>query len=97
MVDRNLILHIDTPEPATLRLVLRNAAGHELDRSDTPLTGHVDNILLTAVDKLLKRNSMDRFALEAVEAGLGIDKNSTLCRIVSSFAAAIAATPAESR
>lgn len=91
----NLI--VDIPESHILRLILQDGTGQTLDTLDTPLEGHVDNILLTAVDKLLKRNSMDRFAFAAVTAGAGIDKTSSLYRIVKSFASAVSATNVESR
>jgi tRNA A37 threonylcarbamoyladenosine modification protein TsaB len=90
-------LLIDTPDPAVLRLILQDDAGTTLDRADIPLEGYVDNLLLTAVDKLLKENTMDRFALNAVLVGARIDKNTSLCRIVKSFASAVAVTPAEGR
>jgi tRNA A37 threonylcarbamoyladenosine modification protein TsaB len=85
-------LLIDTPDPATLLLVLQDDDGQVLDQVRIPWEGHVDNLLLTAVDKLLKGNTMDRFALNAVLVGAGIDKTSSLCRIVRSFASAIAVT-----
>ena len=94
MARPTIILVIDTPEADLLRLTLQDRAGVVLDTLEAPIHGHVDNHLLTAVDILLKRNTMDRFALTAVLVGAGIDKNSSLCRIVTSFASAIAVTPA---
>ena len=97
MDERDLILTVDTPDAATLRLSLRRGDGTACGSLDVPLDGYVDNLLLTAVDKLLKKHTMDRFALSAVQAGAGIDKNSSLYRIVKSFAAALAASMAERR
>lgn len=88
-------LLIDQPAPDTLVLTLTGPAG---PLSDTiPYHGHVDNILLTAVDNLLKRHSIDRFALKAVTAGPGIDKNSSLYRIVTSFGSAVSVASATRR
>ena len=94
MARPTVILVVDTPETDLLRLTLQGGSGMVLDTLEAPIHGHVDNHLLTAVDILLKRNTMDRFALTAVLVGAGIDKNSSLCRIVTSFASAIAVTAA---
>lgn len=97
MADARYTLIVDTPETGILTLTLQDASGTVVDSLDIPLEGHVDNVLLTSVDKLLQRNTIDRFALDAVQAGGGIDKNSSLCRIVKSFASALAATHAGGR
>ena len=97
MAEAPLTLVIDMPEQGVLTLTLRDGSGAVMDTLDTPVQGHVDNVLLTSVDKLLRRNNIDRFALDAVEAGGGIDKNSSLCRIVRSFASAMTATRAGGR
>lgn len=84
-------LTVDTPSPGVLTLVLTDSADRETDRMECGFSGPVDNLLLTAVDNLLKRSKVDRFALESVRLGSGIDKSSSLYRIVQSFAAAVAA------
>jgi hypothetical protein len=83
---QNHVLIVDLPEPGVLELHLGE---HSLRM---PYTGHVDNLLLTAVDKLLQEHTIDKSAITAVQAGPGVDKNSSLYRIVTSFASAIAAT-----
>ena len=90
-MDDTVTLTIDTPEAGMLRFVLRGSGGDEIDRVECAYSGPVDNLLLTTVDNLLKRSNVDRFALKAVELGSGIDKSSSLYRIVQSFAAAVAA------
>jgi hypothetical protein len=97
MADRGLTLIVDTPDPSFLALTLMDVGGKVMGTMDYPLEGYVDNILLTAVDILLRKYSIDRFALDAVQAGGGIDRNSSLCRIVRSFASAVAATRAGGR
>jgi hypothetical protein len=94
MAETRLHLVIDVPIPGILRLVLSDAGGHVLGTSDQPLQGYVDNILLTAVDNLLKRSSIDRSAPIDAVAGPGIDKTSSLFRIVTSFASALAVSSA---
>ena len=89
----DLTLVIDQPEAGTLRLALERD-GQVLAVRDLPLVGHVDNLLLTGVDKLLQENTIDKSALSMVLAGQGIDKNSSSYRMVTSFAAAIMAASA---
>ena len=90
-MDNTFTLRIDTPSAGVLTLGLVDGHGATIDEVECAYSGHVDNILLTAVDNLLKRSNVDRFALRACELGTGIDKNSSLYRIIQSFAAAIAA------
>jgi hypothetical protein len=90
-MDNRVSLSIDTPEPGVLVFVLTDSQGHAINRVECVFSGHVDNLVLTTVDNLLKESSVDRFALKAVELGSGIDKSSSLYRIVQSFAAAVAA------
>ncbi len=89
----NLHLSIDTPQAGILRLALSDGAGRELDRQDLDYQGHVDNLLLTGVDNLLRRSKLHKSALKSVAPGQGIDKNSSLYRIVQSLSAAITAYP----
>lgn len=49
----------------------------------------VDNLLLTAIDNLIERNTMDKRVFRSVRVGQGIDKDSVLYRIVSAVALAI--------
>jgi hypothetical protein len=91
-MDKTYTLIIDIPEAGVLRLELRDAnTGVIVKRQDFPLEGHVDNFLLTAVDNLIEGSSIDRSALITAEPGPGIDKDSALGRIVSSFASALGA------
>ncbi len=83
------ILTVDQAGPDTLRLVLEGPGGPYA--ATVPFQGHVDNVLLTAVDKLLQEHRIHKSALASVRAGAGVDKNSSLCRMVKSFAAAVAA------
>lgn len=85
----NYTLTIDLLVAGTLRFLLADEMG-QIDVVDVPYEGHVDNLLLTTVDNLIKKNSIDRSVLVTVHAGEGIDKNSSLYRIVLSFAAALA-------
>jgi hypothetical protein len=85
-------LLIEQPQSDTLVLTLTGPPG--IYTETIPYHGHVDNILLTAVDNLLKRHTIDRFALRAVTAGPGIDKNSSLYRIVTSFGSAVSVASA---
>lgn len=84
-------LTIDVPKEGVLRLVLVDGQGSELAREDVAYQGHVDNLLLTAVDNLLRRSNLHKSALSNVVAGQGIDKNSSLYRIVISFSSAVSA------
>lgn len=84
-------LTIDTSQADILHLTLTDDAGAVVAEQKVPLDGYVDNILLTAVDKLLNSSNIDKSALKTVSAGQGIDKNSSLYRIVISFATAVAA------
>jgi len=90
-MDKRYELSIDVPSAELLVLELRELGGTPIERVEYRFSGHVDNLLLTSVDNLLKRSNVDRFALIAVVLGTGIDKSSSLYRIVQSFAAAIAA------
>jgi hypothetical protein len=92
------ILTVDTPEPGILRLELVDAAGTSMvseTRYGVPgpesQGQHVDNVLLTAFDKIVQESRLHRSALITVKLGPGIDKNSALCRIVQSFASALGA------
>ena len=78
-------LIIDLAGPDTLLLTLDG------DRTSVALSDHVDNLLLTAVDKLLREHRINKSALISVHAGAGVDKNSSLYRMVNTFAAAIRA------
>ena len=91
-MDKTYIISIDMPAPELLTFELRSSDGEVIDTVECAYTRPVDNLLLTTVDNLLNRSSIDRFALIAVELGMGIDKSSSLYRIVQSFAAAIVAT-----
>lgn len=72
-------------------LTLHDERGVEVDRFRMVYRPPVDNLLLTAIDNLLNRNRLHKFALKAVQLGQGVDKNSSLYRMVQSFAAAITA------
>lgn len=91
-----LTLDIDLID-GTILLTLRDAGGAVRASRNVPATGHVDNLLLTSVDKLLTSATLDRSALAAVQIGQGIDKNSSSYRIVQSFATAITAASASRR
>jgi hypothetical protein len=82
-------LVVDTPQPNVLSLELVHE-GRVVSTHQEAWQGHVDNILLTVVDNFLKRNTLDASALDSVQLGQGIDNNSALCRIIQSFAGAIA-------
>ena len=94
-MDNDVIITIDSPAADMLVFTLETADGRQLDRETVPYHGPVDNILLTTVDNLIKRNRLHKFALKAVRLGQGVDKNSSLYRMVQSFATAI--TAAEKR
>lgn len=90
-------LTIDLPEADILRLTLQdNDSGARVATQEVIFRGHVDNVLLTTVDELLKRHTIDKSVLTHVRCGQGIDKNSTLSRIVQSFASAVSADPSGS-
>jgi hypothetical protein len=91
-MDKTYTITINTPAPEILTFELRSSDGVVKDTVECAYTRPVDNLLLTTVDNLLNRSRLDRFALIAVELGTGIDKSSSLYRIVQSFAAAIVAT-----
>lgn len=84
-------LIIDVPQEGVLRLVLADDQGKQVGQEDMAYQGHVDNLLLTAVDNLLRRSNLHKSALSNVIAGQGIDKNSSLYRIVTSFSSAVSA------
>lgn len=94
MAGDELRITVDLPEAGTLRLTLEGA-GRTREVQDVTYQGPVDNLLLTTVDNLLNRNRLHKFALKAVRPGQGIDKNSSLYRMIQSFATAI--TAAEKR
>jgi hypothetical protein len=85
------ILIVDIPQQGVLRLELQDSQGTPIDTLETSYEGHVDNVLLTSVDNLIQRNTIAKSALRAVHVGAGIDKNSSLYRIVIAFASAISA------
>jgi hypothetical protein len=90
--EKELVFTVSQPQAGILRFQLSDRAGAELASEDLPHTGHVDNLLLTGVDNLLKRSKLHKSALRLVVLGQGIDKNSSLYRIVQSFAAAVTAS-----
>jgi hypothetical protein len=90
--EKELVLTVSQPQVGILRLQLTDQAGSEMASEDLPHTGHVDKLLLTGVDNLLKRSKLHESALRLVVVGQGIDKNSSLYRIVQSFAAAVTAS-----
>lgn len=77
------------PEQDLLTLELTDATGVTLETCDVPIRGHVDNTLLTGVDDLLKRHTIDRSVRITLRAGRGIDENSTLCRMISALNSAV--------
>jgi hypothetical protein len=85
-----LTLEIDVQD-GQLVLALLNEHNVAVDELRLDSKGHADEIILIGVDKMLKRNNIDRSALTAIQRGQGIDKNSSLDRIVTSFASAIVA------
>jgi hypothetical protein len=85
------ILTVDTPEPGILTLALNDTASAPVSSVRESIVGHVDNLLLTAFDKIVQESRLHRSALITVKLGSGIDKNSALCRIVQSFASALGA------
>ena len=89
-MDNEYLIIVDTPEPGVLTVEL-SANGAPIDLIRTPYQGPVDNLLLTTIDNLLMKHRIHKFALKAVQLGQGIDKNSSLYRMVQSFATAIAA------
>jgi wyosine [tRNA(Phe)-imidazoG37] synthetase (radical SAM superfamily) len=95
MDNTRVSITIDTPAPDVLSFTLEAADGTLLDRIEVPYRGPVDNLLLTGIDNLLNKHRLHKFALNAVRHGQGIDKNSSLYRMVQSFATAI--TAAEKR
>lgn len=82
---------VDFIAPDTLRLTLARDA-MVIDTLDQTIDRNADLILLTGVDKLLQGHKIDKSALRTVQAGQGIDKNSSLYRMVTSFASAVEAT-----
>jgi len=90
-MDNDVSITVDTPVPGTLSLALDTLTGERLDYLELPYQGPVDNLLLTAIDNLLNKHRLHKFALKAVRQGQGIDKNSSLYRMVQSFATAITA------
>ena len=90
-MDNDVIITVDTPAPDMLEFVLETTGGRFLDRVQVPYHGPVDNLLLTTIDNLLNKNRLHKFALKAMRQGQGIDKNSSLYRMVQSFATAITA------
>jgi|GEM_PF-5698948 len=89
-MDKTYTLFIDMPAQELLTFTIQYGDGMVIDQVECAFQRPVDNILLTTVDNLIKRSRLDKFALQAVELGAGIDKSSSLYRIVQSFAAAIA-------
>lgn len=94
-MDNTVSITVDTPEPGILTLALDTLSGERIDEVRMPYQGPVDNLLLTGIDNLLNKHRLHKFALKAVRQGQGIDKNSSLYRMVQSFATAI--TAAEKR
>src|SRR5688572_1653833 len=94
MADITYHLTVDVPQQGTLRLEITDSAGAVIGASDLPYQGHVDNLLLTGVDNLLKTLTIEQSALRTVSAGSGIDKNSSLYRIVQSFGSAVSVSHA---
>lgn len=90
-MDKTYKIIVDVPQPGILHLTLCDKSGTPVLEGDFAYEGHVDNYLLTAVDNLVQGSSIDRSALTTAEAGPGIDKDSALGRIVTSFASALGA------
>jgi hypothetical protein len=90
-MDNSYSITVDVRTPGTLELVLEIQGTGEVDRLSVSYSGPVDNLLLTGIDNLLNRNRLHKFALKAVRPGQGVDKNSSLYRMVQSFATAITA------
>lgn len=97
MADTGYTLTVDTQEQGRLELGLLGPDGTAIASEIVPYQGHVDNILLTVVDNFLKRNTIEKSVLVTVRIGAGIDKNSSLYRIVQSFAKAVAVVSASRR
>jgi hypothetical protein len=81
-------LVISMPDSGTVRAELF-CGGVSVARQEVPNRGHVDNMLLTAVDNMYIEHILDRFAEIRVTAGPGIDNYSLLDKIVLSLDAAL--------
>ena len=88
--DKKVYLLVDMSQDGLLDFQLIDDRGQILAHENRPYEGHVDNILLTVVDNLLKRSKLHKSALTNAEAGQGIDKNSSLYRIVRVFSSVLA-------
>jgi len=97
MLTASYTLTVDSPRAGVITLVLAGPDSVPVGTSEIAYEGPVDNLLLTAVDNLLKTHTIDRSTLVSVAVGSGIDKNSSLYRIVTSFASAVAAAHAVGR
>lgn len=87
----NYTLTIGYVPPATLDIKL-SQGGKVLDTVQEAFDKNADTVLLTTVDKFLKRNRIDPLSISTVEVDERIDKNSSLYKIVRTFQIAFQAS-----
>ncbi len=64
--------------------------GHTIiDTVDFSFDKNLDDVLIQTIDKFLKRNRIDTFALYAITVDSGIDPVSSCAKILQTFATAV--------
>ncbi len=56
-----------------------------IDRLDFLFQGNLDDMLITSVDKILKKNRIETLSLKTVRIGGRVDKNSSAYKIALTF------------
>lgn len=85
-----MVLHIAL-QGSNLKLSLHTGK-RVIDELILPIDRNLDTQLITGLDKLFRRNRLDRLSLKAVEIGGNIDKNSSSYRIILAFKKGLLAT-----
>ena len=81
-----LIIYFENKQIVELRLM---RDGRNLDMLMVPIDIHFDTVLVTSIDKLLKRNRIDPLSLGGVSVTGQTDQSSVAYHIACSVAAAI--------
>ena len=67
-------------------------AGKLIDALDFSFHGNLDDLLISSVDKVFKRNRIETSSLKTVRIGGDVDKNSSAYKIAQTFIEAIKAS-----
>lgn len=83
MVDMNLIINF-TKSRGEIGLRLKRSRVC-IDTLTFDFDANLDSVLISAVDKILKRNKIETLSLKTVKIGGNIDKNSSAHKVALAF------------